>query len=148
MNELVSSTIKPEWRLERGAIFLRLPRTPPAYSTEDVSVEIARRDVDSHVRLYWRLKARQPGISPRRFVQFEARAQGIDYEMLISREHLRAFYRQRKTVLLKLMRRFPRLTTMQLGALLHRHHTSILNMLVRTATAKQRAAKMKAEGKI
>jgi chromosomal replication initiation ATPase DnaA len=101
---------------------------------------MVRNEPNAHVRLYWRRKAQQRGLSPMQFVKLEAKAQGINYDILVSRSHPMVYYRQRKTVLLKTMRRFRKLSTPQLGTLFNRHHTSILYSLGRTGTAKRRKA--------
>ena len=142
MNELSSKTIKPEWRLAHGVFFVRLPHTAPPVSRDRLTAAMVRNEPNAHVRLYWRRQALKIGLTPTQYVKLEAKAQGINYDILTSRSHPMVYYRQRKTVLLKTMRRFRKLSTPQLGFLFHRHHTSILYTLGRTGTAKRKAARV------
>lgn len=138
MNELTAKSIKPEWIIARGVILLRMPRREPQNAKVHLTARMVRNEPNAHVRAYWRQKTREPRLTPLEYVRREAKAQGINYDILTSRRHRIIYYRQRKTVLLRTMRRYPNLSTPQLGSLFQRHWTSILYSLGRTGTAKRR----------
>ncbi|MBM7049707.1 hypothetical protein [Rhizobium lusitanum] len=143
MNELTSKSLKPEWRLEDGAIILRMARIAPKTSKVRITCAMLEKEANAHVRLFYSRRASAKGLTVYDFIRLQAKAEGINYEILTAGTQYRLYYRQRQQVLIKTADRFPHLTSTQLGRLFHRDHTSILTALGRTASAKRKQSAKK-----
>lgn len=99
-----------------------------------------RPDADDHVKMWkaWR-RINHPMTTPTEFMKAHCFLAGVSYDEVMA-HRLRRNYAFRVDLLHRVMARYPKLRSMQLGVLFNRHHVSILTMLGRTASSKRRAA--------
>lgn len=99
-----------------------------------------RPDADEHVKMWkaWR-RLNHPMTTPIEFMKAHCFLAGVSYDEVVA-YRLRRNYAFRVDLLHRVMARYPKLRSMQLGVLFNRHHVSILTMLGRTACSTRRGA--------
>lgn len=119
----------------------RLGLLQPVSTRKPVFVHV-RPDADCHVRAYgWWQELHRPGLGACDYIKLRCKLSGIDHALLRGPCRRHDVLDLRRTLVHELVEKYPHLSSVQIGRLMNRHHTSILSLLGRIKATRRRTVK-------